>query len=662
MKSIFYLLFAVLLWLAPGMNQLYSQSQTEIDSLSFVLQKNPADSSKIDLYLELHQAYIPMDTSRSLAFLNQAISLGRKIGDRKRICRSYLKLGNYYWKKGRLRDAKKALVNAEQQLSFLKDPQMEATFFLEQGLVNYFEGTYQEAVENFFKAMKRYEIVGDTLGVAKCYSNIGISYWEMENLDEALENYLKGLKIIEKTSDSISLARSLGNIGLIYSARNDYEHALEYYQRSLAINRKNKYIRDAAIDLQNISVIYQKKGEYDRAFQYLAQSRDLSASIDDQGGILYTRHGMATLLAKMGKYQEAIPMLQEALELAKTLKMKEAIKNIYESFASIHEDRGHYKLALDSWKNYQVWKDSLAGENHLNQVKELELKYETEKKDNQINLLTFQNELQEAKVKRQAIFRNALIGGVILTLIIAALVIFSLRHRLKSQRILSRKNEEIRISNFNQQISELELKAIKAQMNPHFVFNCMNSINRMILNGRKLEASRYLTKFSGLIRKVLENSESSRVTLNDELAILESYLRLEQLRFKDKIKHKLEIDPGIDPDTTYIPSMILQPVIENAIWHGLMHKKEGGEISVFMEKEDSFLKCRVEDNGVGREVSKLLKTENSMKNKSFGLDLTEKRLRLMSRTELLNPIRIEDLKDQDDQVIGTRVNLLIPIT
>jgi len=662
MKRTCYLLFPVVFWLSIVIITHSAQSQSEIDSLLTVLERSSSDTSTIDLYLSLHRAYIPNDTNQAMSYIHKAISLSEKIGDKRRLCQCYLKLSNYYWKKGRLASARKELANVEQQLSFLNDPQTKATFFIEQGIVLYYEGTYNEAVKSFFNAIPLYEAISDTLGVAKCYSNIGISYWELGKLDEALEYYLKSLTIIENTSDSMAFARSLGNIGLIYRAKGKYDLALEYYQRSLAINKRNNYKRDAAIDLQNISVTYQKKGNYNLALEYLTKSQELSASIDDKRGILYSKHGMATILAKMGKYKEAIPMMDEALEMAKELNMKEEIKNLYQSFAETYEEMAEYNLALKYWKNYQMWKDSIANENHLNEVKELELKYETEKKDNQINLLTMENELQEAKVKRQATFRNALIGGFILILIIATLIIFSLRQRLRTQSVITRKNEELKISNLNQQISELELKAIKAQMNPHFVFNCMNSINRMILNDRKLEASRYLTKFSGLIRKVLENSESSRVSLNDELAILESYLRLEGLRFKDKIKHRLKIDPEIDPNTTYIPSMILQPIVENAIWHGLMHKEEGGEISVSMKKEDSFLKCSVEDNGIGRDVSKKNKDRNSLKHKSFGLELTEKRLRLLSTKQLINPIQVEDLKDQFNHVIGTRVNLLIPFS
>ena len=161
---------------------------------------------------------------------------------------------------------------------------------------------------------------------------------------------------------------------------------------------------------------------------------------------------------------------------------------------------------------------------------------------------------------------------------------------------------------------------------------------------------------------VLENSEHNTVPLVDELQMLEIYIQLEALRFKKKVKYHINIDPSVDQEITYIPSMVLQPLVENAIWHGLMHKEEGGNIAICIREQEGVLKCSVEDNGIGRHQAKALTQKIEGKNRSFGLQIIRERLKLMSKEELRKLINIEDLKNSKDESIGTRVNLLIPIS
>jgi LytS/YehU family sensor histidine kinase len=322
---------------------------------------------------------------------------------------------------------------------------------------------------------------------------------------------------------------------------------------------------------------------------------------------------------------------------------------------------GKYRLSLENRKVFETWKDSIASENHLNQIKELEVKYETDKKNQQIALLTTERELQALEARQQATWKKALIGGILLITIIAGMVILMMRQRLKTQKVLAVKNEEIKTSHFRQKLSELEMKALRAQMNPHFIFNCMNAINRMILSRESDDASRYLTKFAKLIRLMLENSENPTVSLEDELSMLEAYIQLEAMRFKGKISYQISVDEAIDQENTDLPSMVLQPFIENAIWHGLMHKEGEGFIKISITEEEHVLKCVIEDNGIGREKALALNEKSVLKRKSMGLKITEERLRLLGKAGLQQLIRITDLKDALNHALGTRVDVTIPI-
>jgi LytS/YehU family sensor histidine kinase len=235
-----------------------------------------------------------------------------------------------------------------------------------------------------------------------------------------------------------------------------------------------------------------------------------------------------------------------------------------------------------------------------------------------------------------------------------------MRQKIRNQKIISEKNEEIKVTKYQQAMAALEMKALRAQMNPHFIFNCMNSINRMILGGENEDASKYLSKFSKLIRLTLENSEKSMISLEDELALVEAYIQLESIRFKGKINYKIDVDSTVDPTSTNLPSMVLQPFIENSIWHGLMHKSEPGNILIQVRMEEELLKCTIEDDGVGREMAPKFSYE-SQKGRSMGLKITEERLRLISRNHLNEYIQIIDLKDASNNALGTRVHIRIPL-
>ena len=186
----------------------------------------------------------------------------------------------------------------------------------------------------------------------------------------------------------------------------------------------------------------------------------------------------------------------------------------------------------------------------------------------------------------------------------------------------------------------------------------------MILKGETETASSYLTKFSKLVRLILENAEGPMVSLENELALLESYIQLEELRFKGKINYDISVDKSIETESTYLPSMVLQPFVENAIWHGLMHKKENekGNIAIVVKEDNDSLLCTIEDNGVGRERAKQLREQSVLKRKSMGMKITEERLKLLNPGNVQPVIWITDLKDNLDHATGTRIQINIPIS
>lgn len=216
---------------------------------------------------------------------------------------------------------------------------------------------------------------------------------------------------------------------------------------------------------------------------------------------------------------------------------------------------------------------------------------------------------------------------------------------------------------FEKKIAETEMTALRAQMNPHFIFNCLNSIKLYTLENDSATASEYLTIFSQLIRLVLENSHSEKVTLKKELETLHLYIQLEAMRFKNKIQYQIQVAESIDQEYIEIPPLLLQPYVENAIWHGLMHKKKGGTIVVDVtHPSEHLLRIEITDDGIGRALAAEYKSKSATRQKSFGLQMTSDRIHIINQLyQIQADVKINDLKDGMNNATGTKVIIQIPV-
>lgn len=229
----------------------------------------------------------------------------------------------------------------------------------------------------------------------------------------------------------------------------------------------------------------------------------------------------------------------------------------------------------------------------------------------------------------------------------------------QKSKALETETQQRIIAEFNQKLSQAELKSLQSQINPHFIFNSLNSVKNYILTNQPKEAARYLTDFANLIRSVLQQSRQSLISLKDELEILQIYVRLEQMRFDNKFEFDYKVESQIDINYLKVPALLLQPYVENAIWHGLMHKEEKGKlkIEVKMETPDEVL-CIIEDNGIGRQKAAELQSSTGRTHKSLGLQINADRLKVLQElNELEVSVEIIDLKNP----VGTRVVVHFPL-
>ena len=640
-----------------------SHFQEEIDSLLRIVHTFSEDTSKVRIYGDLSFNYAGTRTKldSAHAYADSVRLLSEKLGYEPGIIQSHL----YY------------------------------------GYCDRYQGNYADALAHFQTYVDYYKKTGDELMEAQGWFQLANIHQELGNYDQSLAACEYALEINEKNERWNGVAANLNSIGIIYKRTGKYEQAIACYQRAIAVNERFQLGRDLTYVFLNMGNSYVLLKEYDKALVYYQKSLTLCYAADNEYGIAANLTNMGDLYNFMNQHRQALEVhtkalrireqlpnktkrahslistgntyiklndfasakkhLEEGLVLAQEISAKAYIRDAYRFLTDLYVASDNYRQAYKFEKLNHAMQDSIFDEGTIQQINELQTKYETAEKDKQIALLAKEKEIQSQEAQRQAVLKRTFLGGFTLVSTLAALLIYLFRQRLKNQQLLAAKNEEIKQANFKQQLSELEMKALRAQMNPHFIFNCINSINRMVLSGEG-GASRYLTKFAKLIRLMLENSETPTVSLEDELLMLEAYLQLESLRFKEKIRYEIVVDDTIDRETTCLPAMVLQPFIENAIWHGLMPKEGDGQIKITIQEEEEVLKCIIEDNGVGREQALALATGSVVKKKSMGLQITEERLRLLSTARLKELVRITDLKDSMNRALGTRVDVLIPIS
>jgi two-component sensor histidine kinase len=234
-------------------------------------------------------------------------------------------------------------------------------------------------------------------------------------------------------------------------------------------------------------------------------------------------------------------------------------------------------------------------------------------------------------------------------------------HR-KFRMQLERSEKEKQVADLRQKTGELEMQALRSQMNPHFIFNSLNSINQFILQNDKAQASEYLTKFSRLVRLILQNSQATLVPLESELEALQLYLELEALRFNDHFDFTISVDEDLDLGMLKVPPLIIQPYAENAIWHGLMHKKEKGHLEIELSQADDTLYCRIADDGIGRKKAAELKSKSGKTHQSMGMRITADRIALFQQQRLIHAsMQVNDLVLPDGSAGGTEVIIKLPL-
>lgn len=449
------------------------------------------------------------------------------------------------------------------------------------------------------------------------------------NPEVELEYLNQNAMILSNSSDVDERVQNYNRIADVNVTMNQTDEALEYYNKAL-VEVEDKSNESLEIK-SDIASLLAETNQYDEAIdmqkKVVAQSQEYS-NVETQ---VQQMRQLSDIYFASNSNMEGLNTLLDAYTLAiekgNLIEARESLIDLVEFYKANKNDQEILLLYGDFINNLETL---IAEDNSLIDIKLFEL---TEEKISQLE--------EEKVLKDQMIDRKNNYNFILalLALLLLILMAFSIR----SSFSIRKRNKQI------------ALQSLRREMNPHFIFNSLNSVNQFIANNNELAANKYLTSYSNLMRRMMENSNKDYVSLSVEIDQLKKYLELERLRFEDKFEYNIEIDSEIDVESLNVPNMLIQPNLENAIWHGLRYKETIGFLSVRFIKKGKKTAVEIEDNGIGLTKSQSLKTENQKLHKSRGLKNVEERIRL------LNDINKRDIKFEIVEKTGVESGVIVRI-
>ncbi len=618
------------------------QSRT-IDSLLLELDKADEDTNRVNLLINISDAHVRSDPAKAREFAALAVETATDLEFISGLAKGHLAIG----------------------------------------VACYYQRNFDDALANYEQSEKYFKLCSGQIGLARVYHRKGSLYSSRGAYDNAQKLLLSALGICEDENNLVMQAEVLNAIAGNYKRMFSYEKAIEYIQRSISIRRQLGDRRKVAIALNNIAAIYTTMLESRKALIALDEAVNEADSVNDQDVILVCKINMANSYMNLGEYDKAlkyvleclrsyteagnklriiaclgiianihleqggykksIELAQQSIDIAKEIEDLEYERSGYLLLQEAYDSLGDHEKALRALERFLALQDVIYEDKTQSLVAEMEAKYEGEKKD-KLNAL-----LQEEKAKAEAratrnLFTALGAGGLLLAVVV---IVFLYIRQRKAREYLRR--------------AELEQKALRSQMNPHFISNSLIAIQSFIYKKDPKEAGKYLANFAKLMRLILENSREEYVPLEKEIKTLEYYLELQALRFENKFDYSIDVDSKLDTETIAIPPMLAQPFIENALEHGILHKNTDGMINVRFNLEGDLVRLEVEDNGIGRQKAAELKQTDKKAHHSLATTITEERLAILNKKNSHKiKLQITDLKSPEDNVTGTRATFQIP--
>ena len=497
------------------------------------------------------------------------------------------------------------------------------------------------------------------------FETLGDAYTGLGEIDRAVAFYDEGLKTAQMSQISPKVADLNSKIGDAYAKDDRLQEADVYYGSSLELaNTLNP--QRAVQEKEKVADFYNQKNLYGDEIELRKKSLEAikklpksmvskTPGLTESDSITAQRinYKIANAYIAQDKFDEAIPYLRESIEEAGSEDDLVVQKDATRKLSEIFEYKGEYPKAFASYRKYVALVDTLYIRKEQEISRAARFNREISSKQNRISGLEQERELSQSKydlaLTEQELVRVSnrrqqwIIYSLIFGLLLMGVATFFFYRSTQQQKLAN---------------NLLALKSLRSQMNPHFIFNALNSVNNYIAKSDERSANRYLSEFSTLMRSVLENSDEDFIPLTKELELLRLYVKLEHDRFSDKFDYEINVDERIDISTFQIPPMLLQPYIENAIWHGLRYKVDKGFLNIqIKQNKDTSLSITISDNGIGRKRSAELKTQNQKRQRSKGMGNIKKRIAILND---MYKDRVDvDISNLDADGSGTKVVFIL---
>jgi tetratricopeptide (TPR) repeat protein len=576
-----------------------------IDTAVSVCEKENIEIPSLLNLLSAEYSLITGDFSSASDNALKAMQQAKSTGDENVLAKTMLFLGQYYLRTGFF---KESLDYYNNSIEISKKNGLKGIApFAYEGEANLFNSVND--IKNHQQSLKRMidaaSAENDTLSVERGNYLLGTSLTDRNRNFRLADSLLRRcFELSFKREDGYYIASSLANMGWNFYQEKMLDSSLAYYYKSLKYSLQDTLHYSSANSYGNIGTIYRDLGNLDKSIFNYQQAINQAKKFNDWYSLSWVYKDMSDMY----------------------LRMKDTSK------------------AFEIFVLYKNFSDSVIISKNTLGLSNARLRYEIDSHNKEVELLSL-------RIKNQRIYIYGFSGIIVLILAIGLLLLRG--SKLKAKR---------RISEMNRKISEITQANLRQQMNPHFIFNTLNSIQYYMYQHDKLATNNYLTKFSSLMRKVLENSQHTSITLHDELDALNLYLELECIRFKDRFSYKINVDDEIDTLLFKVPTMLIQPFVENSICHGLIPGESKGFIKINLKLEKDFISCIIEDNGIGREASQKKKTESGNNHNSLATQIVTSRLDLVNALYGTSLKTIyTDLKNDNGEPEGTRVEIHIPI-
>jgi tetratricopeptide (TPR) repeat protein len=520
---------------------------------------------------------------------------------------------------------------------YIRSLQFLGTYYLRTGFFRESSDYFTKSIDIAKEKKIRGFIPGGYAGKAKVMDAAGDSGGNRQNLKLMIESAFA-------ENDLARAEAGLLTLGTSYSNSKEFQKADSLLRQCISVSLKTKNTYYTSFSCANIGWGFYNYQMYDSSLYWYRRSLDYSVPNNFHAISANSYGNIGTIYRDMGQIEKALEYYNKSIKQAEKVKDWYTLSWVYDDMNKLYLTSRDTAKAYLSYVKFKEYNDTLLANKRSQGLADARIRYEADMHNKELALLSL-------RLKNTRILNIAITGVLLLIIIIAILLVRVVRNE-----------EKRRLSELQRQISELKQANLRQQMNPHFIFNTLNSIQYYMFQHDKLATNEYLTKFSSLMRKVLENSQNTAVSLSDELDALNLYLELESLRFKDKFEYKVNVDEEIDPLLYKVPTMLIQPYVENSICHGLRQSGNKGIVNIDLKLGQKELVCTIEDNGIGREAAMKKNESDRINHNSLGTRITGSRLDLVNSLYGTKFRTIyTDLKNADGTAAGTKVEIQIPI-